>query len=235
MITYKQLTEGITKPVPMGVVIKAMEPARSKIVGKPITPANLTKAVEKVLGKKFNLEVTLKLVTALESGDMSANAYYDQEAELEGDPSIEVELLFSSEDKKGIELANEGFDDLAAEMARVVVHEMLHKTQAKTRGYVKPKPFTVKKMSDPKFAAAQEYLGKSDEIEGYGHNIAVDLLRSYGSRKEALIALRNFARIPPEKSPDMYAYMVAFGMDKNHPVLKKVIKKVILYLKELEK
>ena len=235
MITYKQLTEGITKPVPMGVIVKAMEPARSKIVGKSITPANVAKAVEKVLGKKFNLVVTLKFVTALKGGDMSSNAYYDQGAELEGNPSIEVELLFSSEDKKGIEFDHEGFDGLAKDMARVVVHEMLHKTQAKTRGYVKPRPFTVKKISSPKFAAAQEYLGKSDEIEGYGHNIAVDLLRSYGSQKNALTALRNFVKIPPDKSPDMWAYIVAFAADKNHPVLKKLVKKVILFLKKLEK
>ena len=234
MITYKQLTEGITKPVPMGVIVKAMEPARSKIVGKPITPANVAKATEKVLGKKFNLVVTLKFVTKLQSGDMSAGAYYDQDAELEGDPSIEIILLFSSEDKKGIEFTNEGFDGLAADMARVVVHEMLHKTQAKTRGYVEPRPFTATKMSDPKIAKAQEYFGKSDEIEGYGHNIAVDLLRSYGSRKNALTALRNFVSIPKDKSPDLNAYLVVFGMDKNHPVLKKLVKKVILFLKRLE-
>ena len=235
MITYKQLTEGITKPVPMGVVVKAMEPARSKIVGKPITPANIAKAIEKVLGKKYNLVVTLKFVTALEGGDMSANAYYDQDAELKGDPSIEVELLFSSEDKKGIELANEGFDDLATEMARVVVHEMLHKTQAKTRGYVKPRPFKVTNISDPGIAATQKELGNSDEIEAYGHNIAVELLGSYGSRKNVLTALRNFIKIPPDKSPDMWAYIVAFAADKNHPVLKKLVKKVILFLKKLEK
>ena len=234
MITYKQLTEGITKPVPMGVIIKAMEPARSKIVGKPITPANVAKAVEKVLGKKFNLVVTLKFVTTLKGGDMSSNAYYDQEAELEGNPSIEVELLFSSEDKKGIEFDHEGFDGLAKDMARVVVHEMLHKTQAKTRGYVKPRPFKVTKISDPGIAATQKELGNSDEIEAYGHNIAVELLGSYGSRKNALTALRNFIKIPPDKSPDMWAYIVAFAADKNHPVLKKLVKKVILFLKRLE-
>ena len=218
----------------MGVVVKAMEPARSKLVGKHTKPQNIAKVVEKTIGKKFNLVVTLKFVTKLQSGDMSAGAYYNQEAELEGDPSIEIILLFSSEDKKGIEFTNEGFDDLAADMARVVVHEMLHKTQAKTRGYVEPRPFTVTKMSDPKIAKAQEYFGKSDEIEGYGHNIAVDLLKSYGSRKGALTALRNFVSIPKDKSPDMFAYLVAFGMDKNHPVLKKLVKKVILFLKRLE-
>ena len=78
-------------------------------------------------------------------------------------------------------------------------------------------------------------MGNSDEIEAYGHNIAVELMNNLGSRKEALTALRNFIRIPPNVSPDLYAYLIAFGMDKNHPVLKKLVKKVILYLRELDK
>ena len=235
MITFKQLTEGITKPVPMGVIVKAMEPARSKIVGKPITPANVAKTVEKALGKKFNLVVTLEFVTALKTGDMSANAYYDQDEELEGNPSIEVELLFSSKDKKGMDIDDVGFDELSSHMAKVIVHEMLHKTQAKVRGYVKPRPFKVSGIDDPKIAKSQEYLGNSDEIDAYGHNIAVELLKIYCSRKDSLTALRNFVRIPPDKSPDLFGYLVVFGMDKNHPVLKKLVKKVILFLKELEK
>jgi len=120
-------------------------------------------------------------------------------------------------------------------MAKVVVHELLHKHQAIKRDFVEPRPFTVKRGVDPKIQKAQEYLGKSDEIEAYGHNIALELLRSYGSRKNALTALRNFIRIPPDKSPDMWAYIVAFAADKNHPVLKKLVKKVILFLKKLEK
>ena len=103
MITYKQLTEGITKPVPMGVIVKAMEPARSKLVGKPITPANIAKAVEKVLGKKYGLTIRFKFVSGVPEDEMSSDATYDKDAELEGDPSIEIILLFSSEDKKGIE------------------------------------------------------------------------------------------------------------------------------------
>jgi len=235
MKTFKQLTEGITKPVPMGVIIKAMEPARSKIVGKPITPANIAKAVEKVLGKKYGLTVSFKFVSGVPENEMSSNATYDKDAELDGDPAIEIEFLFSPKNKKGINIGNEGFDDLTSHIASRVVHEMLHKTQAKVRGYVEPRPFKVTKMSDPRIAAAQKELGDSDEIEAYGHNIAVELLRSYGSRKNALTALRNFIRIPPDKSPDMFAYIVAFGADKNHPVLKKLVKKVILFLKELVK
>ena len=235
MIGFRELTEGISKPVPMSFVKKAMDSARSTVVGKPITPQNLAKAVEKALGRKFGVKTTLKYASALQGGDMSANAYYDQEDDLEGKRPVEVELLFSPLDKKGIDIDNEGFDDLSTEMAKVVVHELLHKHQAIKRGFVEPRPFTVKRVVDPKIQKAQEYLGKSDEIEAYGHNIALDLLRSYGSRKHALTALRNFVRIPPDKSPDMYAYLVAFGMDQNHSVLKKLVKKVILYLKELEK
>ena len=124
MITYKQLTEGITKPVPMGVIVKAMEPARSKIVGKPITPANVAKAIEKVLGKKYGLTVSFKFVSGVPENEMSSNATYDKDAELEGDPAIEIEFLFSPKNKKGINIGNEGFDDLTSHIASRVVHEM---------------------------------------------------------------------------------------------------------------
>ena len=235
MITYTQLREGITKPVPMASIIKTMVSARSKIVGKSITPPNLAKAIQKALGRTYGVEVTALYATVLKAGDMSANAYYDQEADLEGDPAVEVELLFSPEDKKGMDIDDVGFDELSSHMAKVIVHELLHKSQAGSRGFVKPRPFKVSGIADPKVAKSQEYLGNSDEIDAYGHNIAVELLKNYGSRKNSLTALRNFVRIPPDKSPDLFAYLVTFGMDKNHPVLKKLVKKVILFLKRLEK
>ena len=235
MITYKQLIEGITKPVPMASIIKTMISARSKIVGKSITPPNLAKAIQKAVGKTYGVEVTVKYSASLNSGDMSANAYYDQEADLEGDKALEVELLCSPEDKKGMNIDAAGFDELSSHIAKLISHELLHKSQAVSRGFVKPRPFKVSGIIDPKIAKSQEYLGSSDEIEAYGHNIAVELLRNYGSRKNALTALRNFIRIPPDKSPDMWAYIVAFAADKNHPVLKKLVKKVILFLKKLEK
>ena len=235
MITYTQLREGITKPVPMASIIKTMASARSKIVGKSITPPNLAKAIQKAVGKTYGVGVTVQSVAVLKAGDMSANAYYDQEAELEGDPPIHIELIFSNKDKKGMDMDTEGFDELSKQVAKVVVHELLHKSQANARNFIEKKPFKVKNVSMPQQAKSQQYLGDSDEIEAYGHNIAVDLLRNYGSQRNALTALKNFIRIGPDKSPDMYAYLIAFGMDKNHPVLKKLIKKIILYLRELDK
>ena len=234
MKTLGELIEGITKPVSIAFIIKRVNSARSSIVGKSVSPSNIARALQKAL-KGLGVEVTFELVPALQSGDMSANAFYDQEADLEGDPAVEVQLLFSSKDKKGVNLNDEGFDVLSKEVAKVVIHEKLHKVQAIKRGFVKPRPFTVKGVSDPKVAKSQEYLGNSDEIEAYGHNIAMDMLKNYGSRKNALTALKNFVTIPPQKSPDMFAYLTVFGMDKNHPVLKKLVKKVILYLRELEK
>jgi hypothetical protein len=234
MISFRELTEGITKPIPAAVVIKQMNSARSSIVGKNVTPSNMAKTVQKSL-KKFGAEVTFEFASKLSVGEMSANAYYDREADLEGDTAIEITLLFSPKDKGGVTLDNEGFDSLSDTMAKVIAHELLHKSQASNRGYEEPRPFRVSGVSDPKVAEAQKYLGNSDEIEAYSHNIALDLLKNYGSRKNALTALKNFVKIPPDKSPDMFAYLVAFGMDKNHPVLKKLVKKIILYLKELEK
>ena len=221
MIIFSQFAEGITKPVSMSVIDKALSSSESKIVGKDLKPRALSREIEKSVGKKFGIEVTFKFVPSLTKDDMSANAYYDQEDDIEGDPSITIELLMSAENRNGINIDGKGFDALTFNLSKVIAHEMLHKSQASNRGFVKP--FKVS-FTDPK----QEYLGRSDEIE-------VDLLRNYGSRKDVLSVLKNFTRIPATKSPDLFAYLVVFGMNKNNDVLKKLIKKVILYLKELDK
>ena len=124
MITFRELREGITKPAAMADIIKAMAPARSKFVGKPVKPQNIAKIVERTIGKKFDLEVTLEYAASLDEGEMSANAYYDQEAELEGDPPIHIELIFSNKDKKGMDMDAEGFDELSKKLAKkhVVYH-----------------------------------------------------------------------------------------------------------------
>ena len=234
MITFTQLREGITKPAAMGDIIKALAPARSKIVGKSIKPQNIAKIIERTIGKKFGLEATVEYAAGLDSGDMSSNAYYDQEAELEGDIPIHIELLFSPKDKKGMNIDDAGFDEFSKATAKVIVHELLHQGQANARKFVDTKPFKVTAAFSPSQAKSQEYLGNSDEIEAYGHNIATDLLRSYGSRKKVLTALKNFTRIGPDKSPDLYAYLVTFGMDQKNSVLRKLVKKIILFLKEIE-
>ena len=234
MKTFTQLREGITKPAAMGDIIKAMAPARSKIVGKSIKPQNIAKIIERTIGKKFGLEATVEYAAGLDSGDMSSNAYYDQDAELKGDPSIHIELLCSPKDKKGMDIDDAGFDELSKATAKVIVHELLHKSQSNARNFVDTKPFKVKAAFSSKQAKSQQYLGNSDEIEAYGHNIAVELLRSYGSRKKVLTALKNFTRIGPDKSPDLYAYLVTFGMDQKNSVLRKLVKKIILFLKEIE-
>ena len=235
MKQFKEIIEGITKPVAMSTISKKMQSARSKIVGKSIKPQGIAKALESSVKKEYGVEFTYKFVPNFQGGDMNANAYYDPDADKEGDTPIEIELLFSSDNKQGIDIDNEGFDVLINVMAKNIAHELLHKSQFSNRGYVQAKPFKVSKGIDPKIATAQKYMGNSDEIEAYGHNIAVELMNNLGSRKKALTALRNFIRIPPNVSPDLYAYLIAFGMDKNHPVLKKLVKKVILYLRELDK
>ena len=179
MIIFSEFAEGITKPVSMSVIDNALSSSESKIVGKDLKPRALSREIEKSVGKKFGIEVTFKFVPSLTKDDMSANAYYDQEDDIEGDPSITIELLMSAENRNGINIDSKGFDALTFNLSKVIAHEMLHKSQASNRGFVKP--FKVS-FTDPK----QEYLGRSDEIEAYAHNIAVDLLRNYGSRKDVL-------------------------------------------------
>ena len=126
MIRFSQFAEGITKPVSMSVIDKALSSSESKIVGKDLKPRALSREIEKSVGKKFGIEVTFKFVPSLTKDDMSANAYYDQEDDIEGDPSITIELLMSAENRNGINIDSKGFDALTFNLSKVIAHEMLH-------------------------------------------------------------------------------------------------------------
>ena len=127
MKTYKELiTEGITKPVPISTVERDLNSARSKVVGKVIKPAVLAKEIEKTVGRKYSIEVSVQFAPSLGRGEMSANAYYDQEADLEGDRAIEIELLISDKDRKGLDIGNEGFDALISNLANLLLVQVYY-------------------------------------------------------------------------------------------------------------
>jgi hypothetical protein len=69
------------------------------------------------------------------------------------------------------------------------------------------------------------YLSSPDEINAYAYNIANELLdrNSYTQVIEKLNKVRDIAI---EDSVNLWAYVNAFSKDVNHPVLKRLIKKV---------
>ena len=77
MKQFKEIIEGITKPVAMSTITKKMQSARSKIVGKSIKTHGIAKALESHVKKEYGVEVTYKFVHKVQGGEMHEKASDD--------------------------------------------------------------------------------------------------------------------------------------------------------------
>jgi hypothetical protein len=167
----------------------------------------------------------------LESGTMNIGAHYDPEADEEGGIPIHIDLFFSDKDNDELEWTKQGRKFFLYKLKDVMKHELLHMTQHRSRdfhpgrdGYVDDK------------GMEYEYMSRPDEIEAYAMNIADELTRRVG--KDGAFQLLRMAKktaqfkdeIGHYLSPDLLAYFALFNWDASHPVLKRLLKKVYIYL-----
>ena len=180
-------------------------------------------------------EVTIVRSKNVEVGDMNMNAAYDPIDDEEGFNHFEIELIFSKEDKT-IAFSPKGLENIKSRLIDLLEHEMIHLSQYRGRGFKKQREFKPKKGLTTKIKKTREYLGNDDEIEAYAKNIASELIRK--SDKETALTLLRMAgktaqfrdEIDHLLSPNLFVYFAAYDFDTRHPVLRKLLKKIWLYI-----
>ena len=80
----------------------------------------------------------------------------------------------------------------------------------------------------------QRYLGNSDEIDAYSFNIACELIDQYKNTNNIVKHLSVNQKNKKVKHDSWFIYLKAFDHDHDHPVIKKVKKKVLHYLPNAE-
>ena len=78
---------------------------------------------------------------------------------------------------------------------------------------------------------AQSYLGKSDEIDAYGFNIACELVSKFKGDEQLITQYLNEDQSKKRRKSNCWRdYLKAFDHDHNHIIIKRLKKKVIHYL-----
>jgi len=179
-------------------------------------------------------EVTILRSKNVEVGDMNMNAAYDPIDDKDGLDHFEIDLIFSKEDDT-IAFSPNGVENIKDRIVDVLEHELIHKNQYRGRGFKKQREFKPKKGLSDKITKTRQYLGNDDEIEAYAKNIASELVRK-SDKKTALTLLRMAGKTAQYRekknllSPNLFGYFAAFDFDTNHPVLKKLLKKIWVYI-----
>jgi len=162
------------------------------------------------------------------------NAAYDPIDDQDGLDHFEIDLIFSKEDNT-IAFSPNGVENIKDRIVDVLEHELIHKNQYRGRGFKKQREFKPKKGLSDKITKTRQYLGNDDEIEAYAKNIASELVRK-SDKKTALTLLRMAGKTAQYRekknllSPNLFGYFAAFDFDTNHPVLKKLLKKIWVYI-----
>jgi hypothetical protein len=207
-----------------------MEPLRDKIIGIPRSKNELSNIIGEMLSHQFNANIMQADADQVDIGDMNMNACYDPEMDSFGKACIEITLVYSPYETMLI-FDNDGFDSLTRRLCDAVAHEQIHKHQYRER-FWEGWDYDIPEGEDD-VKIARMYLGNKDEIDAYSHNIANELL-DYTDCQNVLTLLANFSTIRLEQSVNLWVYVNTFGRDINHPVIKRLLKKIIRRLPELE-
>lgn len=227
----RNLVEGKTQEIPRRNIKSLIGTVKSKIINKNITIRTIANELEKTLRRKYDLEVKVEKSSKVSSSSIVVNAWYDDDDDRTGD-DIPIRLNFIVSDPEVLLNVDEKmWKKFSNEVADAVQHEYLHMSQYRNRGFTKPskyKPKVTKELKD--FYNSQSYLGNSDEIEAYALNISSELLNKYRTKRKTIANVKRLDKSLFTASPNLFAYFMAFNFDTRHPVIRKLLKKVLLYI-----
>lgn len=180
--------------------------------------------------KSLDIAIKTKKIAGLEVNEFYINAFYDLDADKNNECSIEVIIYHDIDTDMFFEHSQVG--QFLVQLYDAVVHELHHQEQARRRKY-HPNPYIVDLNCD------ESYLSDPDEIDAYSLSIAIELIRNLGRTRsiQYLHRASRLAIVRPKglyASPNLFAYFKTFDT-VDHPVIRKLIKKVFLNLETLDK
>lgn len=177
----------------------------------------------------LDLKIRTKRINELEPNEFYVNAYYDADDDANGFCPIEVIILHNIDSDNYFEHSQAG--QLVVHLYDAIVHELRHQYQSRCRNYLA--------LTHESTDRVEAYLSDPDEIDAYALSISIELIRNLGRTRsiQYLHRASRLAMIRPKglyASPNLFAYFEVFKQT-NHPVLRKLIKKVFLNLETLDK
>lgn len=168
----------------------------------------------------------------INSGHLAISGYYHSEYDEEGSKSIEVIFSYHSRDDY-IKLNRKRINNIGALVADTILHEIIHMSQHRKKNFLQsPSYHSCARIV--KIREEQRYLGKFDEIDAYAFNIADELADRFGPIPSRIIAYINSdQRNRQQKNNSWLIYIRAFEHDHNHPVIRRLKKRVVKYLKRI--
>ena len=197
-------------------MFQVMEPLKSKLLGFPLYKEEISALIGTLLSTKFRADIIQAEASQVDIGDVNVSACYDPELDSMDRPCIEIVLVYNPYDTFLI-FDQELFSTLTKRLCDALSHEQIHQQQNRSRFWEDVE------YGDPD--DDESYLSNKDEIDAYSHNIANELL-DFADLNQVLTLIQYPSKIKIEHSVNLWVYMQTFDNDTNHPVIKRLLKKV---------
>lgn len=210
-------------------ILEIFEDIKPSIVNQFYAVDELIQDLGLFIGNRFNIDVKHAETAQVDQNDIELNGYYDGGLDEAGDIAIEIFLITNP--MQDVMLIDEKqFDSIARKIADTLSHEVIHMQQFRARDFLEVErwEFGSDGYDEEDYDEDEEnrwYLSSPDEINAYAYNIANELL-DRNSYSQVIEKLNKVKDIAIEDSVNLWAYVNAFSKDVNHPVLKRLIKKV---------
>lgn len=215
-------------------VLDILEDIKPKIVNQFLSVDELVQDLGVFIGQRFNIDVKHAESGQVDQNDIELNGYYDGGLDEVGDTAIEVYLI-TNPMQDVIIIDAEQFGIISRKIADTLSHEVIHMSQFRARDFLEVE--RIEYSADTEEDEEEDerwYLSSPDEINAYAYNIANELLEK-NDLPIVLQKLNKLKDISIEDSLNLWAYVNAFEKNTNHPVLKRLIKKVYKSLLDLSK
>lgn len=203
--------------------------ARKRIVGRVLT----IEEIHSILANqtKKHLPVKTKMLRSAEQEHgiiYIGGCYYGDEDEEYEKRFIEIVFSYFIWDEC-LKITKHRWHRMCEVFADTVLHEIIHMRQYRTRKW-KYIPGYESTAHLIKQRRNQNYYGHPDEIGAYAFNIACELYDKFGTNWSQCKKFLDSNQANRNKRSSYLRYLRVFDYDHEHPVIKKLKKKVIYYL-----
>ncbi len=174
------------------------------------------------------VKVTKKYDLTAEKGSVYVGGCYYSDLDQENQKSIEIQITYNSKDTV-LKVSRAGLKRISTLVADTILHEMMHMRQYRRRQF-KSLPEYQSRAEKSELREEQAYLGSSDEIDAYSFNIACELYSRFNKNQSKIKRYLNKNLKNHKFKNSWRIYLKAFEYNHNHPIIKRLKKKVIRYL-----
>ena len=205
-------------------VLRVLGDLDDKVVDVMFPAGDIIGLIGEFIATRFRVDVVGSEANEVEINDIAVNAYYDPD--LDERKKIAIELVLVTNPNTNYIM----FDDTSWLMfcltiADSLAHELIHMRQHRQRCFEDVSQRHATAFNEHPDAA--EYLSDPDEIDAYAFNIAQEL-KIHPNPIQKLNQLKD---IKLEDSINLWAYVQTFDKNPDHPVIRRLLKKVYKNLK----